>query len=651
MTLDGSARVWLLLALTVLVPGAGLVALAAGSIQAEERLLVAQREARGRDVARVVREGLETRARARLSAVARRLKELSGRGDDPREVLTLEPAALVLDPELRLIVPSPAWSAGGSDLPAPGPALDAALAHEAAGRASEALAAAHTLPASAQQEPAAVALRARTLARLGRKDEALVAERALVAKADAPAATRWHAQERLRLLLVELGHPDAARQAAQEAAEALVREAGRGATPGTTWDALGRACAAARELAGAAAVPSAAAPLLALARAAADLEALGGPVGLAALEPLPEGARRAPLLAGPEAGGAGWLLIAAPQPDGLRAGLLLAGPELAGLVEELTGADRGDLLAELAPPGPGVEPLGAGLHLRVRERQTALGEDLRRRRGLQRGALLAGLVLTIATGALLGARALRRQAELARLRADFVASVTHELRTPVASIRAMAEVLGVGKLEPERQAEYFRAIAQEARRLGRRIEDVLDAARLERGAFHPRPEPVDLLAAAGAAVEALRSAAGSAGLRLVLRPPAAELPLARADPALLERALENLLENALKHGRPPEEDPDPARREIELSLGVDPDGPWVRVTDRGPGIPAAEQPRVFERYFRGQGARERPGAGLGLSIVDSIARAQGGRVALVSEPGQGASFTLHLRAWREEAAS
>lgn len=637
-------RIAWLLGLTVLLPGAGLVAIAAGSIRAEERLLEAQREARRRDLGRAVREAVRERVSSRLAALSERLTGLVERGEDPARLHAADPGALALDADLRLLAPAPAWRSGGADLPAPPAWLLPALQREAQGDAEGALASLAALGTSHGGDPATLAVRARSLARAGRAAEALAADRELAALERAGALRRRFARERALERLLELGRRDEAAREAEAALAALLGPAGAGASAASTWDGLARAAGRVRELAGDTAVPSSAAAMLCLARAAADLELLAPP-GLAALPRLGPDQALASLAAGTEGGGTGWLVVGPPGLGGTRAALLLPRPELAALVAEASaeraGGEASELAVVLAEEG---EELGAGLALAVELRETALGRDLARRRALSRVLLLLGLVLMILVGSGLAWRSVRREAELARLRADFVASVTHELRTPVTSIRAMAEVLGLGKLEGPRQGEYYRAISAEARRLGRRIEDVLDAARLEQGALHARPEAVDLATAAEAAREALAPAAEAAGMRIELAP-AGELPAARVDPALLERALENLLDNALKHGRPPEGEPDPGRRVVTLRVGAEGGAPWVAVEDRGPGIPAHEQPRVFQRYFRGSAAVERPGAGLGLAIVDSIAQAHGGRVALVSRPGQ-TTFTLHLPAWQ-----
>lgn len=638
----GEGRARLLFVATVLAPAVALGAVAATAVAEEARLLAAQREARRRDLALAVRDAVRERVAARAAALDARLAELVRRGEDPAGVRATEPEGLALDAALGLLAPAPPWAAREADPPPPLEALAPAVAAEAAGRPGDALAALGALAAETRRAPQALAVEARALAAAGRRAEALEVDLLLAGRDDAPAAARWAARERRLDGLGALGRAGEARAEARALAAGLVAGGGAGLGPGAWWITL-EALLARLDPADVAALGTAAPAAVRLARAAADLRAHGAD----RLEPLgPVGLRR--LAAGAAGGGDGWLVLG--RPGDVRAALVVGGTELAALVAELgaerAGPDRGELEAALA--GPGGEPgaaLGAGLGVVVEVRQTALGRDLARRRALLRGAVLAALLLTIVGGSLAGARALRRAAELARLRADFVASVTHELRTPVTSIRAMAEVLALGKLDPGRQAEYFRAIGLEARRLGRRIEDALAAARLERGAAQePRPEPVDLRAAVEAAAATLRPAADEAGLRLRLEV-APDLPPARVDPELLERALENLLDNALKHGRPA----DGAGGEVVVRAGLDGAGLAVTVEDQGPGIPPAERAAILEPFARGRGAAGTTGAGLGLWTVASIAAAHGGRVEVGDAPGGGASIVLRLPRWEPPA--
>jgi len=285
----------------------------------------------------------------------------------------------------------------------------------------------------------------------------------------------------------------------------------------------------------------------------------------------------------------------------------------------------------------------AAFHFNVRFYLASRGQMLAAERQHEKwfGALILGAVFAAIVGLLAAQRAFRRQWQLNEEKSNFVSSVSHELRAPIAAVRLMAENLARGKISgPERQDEYFHFIVQECRRLSALIENVLDFSRIEQGRKQYEFEPANLAALAEATVKLLAPYAAEKGVRLEfvpdLRAPIAELLL---DGRALQQAIVNLIDNAVKHSPPGE----------TVTVGIAcPDGNVVHlwVADHGPGIPSAEHEKIFERFYRlgSELRRETQGAGIGLSVVKHIIDAHGGRIRVHSEVGQGSRFTIELPA-------
>ena len=226
------------------------------------------------------------------------------------------------------------------------------------------------------------------------------------------------------------------------------------------------------------------------------------------------------------------------------------------------------------------------------------------------------------------------EAEIARR--DFFTNASHELRTPLATISAAAETLEVAR-RPE-DSQRFRSIIQaEAERMGQLIEEMLALARLESGLTEPKMEVVGMETLLEDAVEIIRPQAEREGLSLLYSGlNGGNETMIVADPELVERALLNLLHNAVKFTE--------AGGSIEvLSEMGDASDPapmiWIRVRDTGIGIEPAEQSRIFQRFYRVDRARQSGGGtGLGLAVVRHIAEVHGGAVSLQSAPGQGSTF-------------
>jgi signal transduction histidine kinase len=217
--------------------------------------------------------------------------------------------------------------------------------------------------------------------------------------------------------------------------------------------------------------------------------------------------------------------------------------------------------------------------------------------------------------------ALARDAERAVL-----LSVSHDLRTPLTSIRGYAEGIEDGTVEPREAAAV---VGREAERLERLVGDLLALARLRQGVLEVRREPVDLRAVAREAEERLRPRAAESGVEVRVEGNAAP---ASADHGRTLQVVSNLLENAIRVS------PEGGRVTISVAPGE------VRVADEGPGIPEEEIPRAFERFrLRARAGRGSPqGAGLGLAIVRELSEAMGGSVGAENLPARGARFTVRL---------
>jgi signal transduction histidine kinase len=243
-------------------------------------------------------------------------------------------------------------------------------------------------------------------------------------------------------------------------------------------------------------------------------------------------------------------------------------------------------------------------------------------------ALRAVLWLSAVAGAvgLVGLRhALAREARaMARERA-FLAGVTHELRTPLTTIRVLGETLAEGRGDPR---DYGTLVAQESERLEALVERVLTLTRIEQV---PRFGPVDPAELLRSAVAVVRPRAERRAARIECRVEDA-LPECRWDEEAVRRALLNLLDNAVSHGR--------EGGRVEVSAEGEGNEVRLSVADDGPGIGRAERRRIFGRFQRGR--TEAPGTGLGLYLVEEVARAHGGRVDLVTAEGRGSTFTLVL---------
>jgi signal transduction histidine kinase len=252
------------------------------------------------------------------------------------------------------------------------------------------------------------------------------------------------------------------------------------------------------------------------------------------------------------------------------------------------------------------------------------------------GLLIGLLVLAIAIGSWLIAADLRRQLTLARQKTDFVSNVSHELKTPLTSIRMFSEMLAEGRVQDEDKRRHFLGIiSAEAARLTRLINNVLDFARMERGEKKYEFTSFDFAVFARDTVESYRPHLEAAGFTLQTLFPSMPV-LIRGDRDALAQVLVNLLSNAEKYSG--------ERKEIQVELEVSGDGVEWRVLDRGLGVPRGCEENIFAQFYRahdslGSGIQ---GSGLGLTLARQIARAHGGDVIYNARDGGGSSFALQL---------
>jgi signal transduction histidine kinase len=351
--------------------------------------------------------------------------------------------------------------------------------------------------------------------------------------------------------------------------------------------------------------------------------------------------------AAPDQGGGPWWM---PFDD--ERWLVSAAPSLAGLPPLLVAVRTDAVLARTPTPASGSaasaaprlpvlddagEPLGPAFPgLRVRVDDSA--DEIRawsHQRALFMLSLGAVMIVALCCGVLFW-RDVTRQLHMAELRAQFVASVSHELRTPLTAIRMFAETLELDRpLGLSARREYLETIVSESERLTRLVNNVLDFSRIERGEKVYHPQPVALARVLDDAARAMRYPLSRHGFELTIDMPD-DLPAVRVDPDAIEQAVLNLLSNAMKYSG--------TARQVALHVTTGVREVVIAVSDRGLGVPASEQTRIFERFYRvptPDNARI-PGTGLGLALVDHIVKGHGGRVEVTSAPGRGSTFAIHL---------
>jgi signal transduction histidine kinase len=266
---------------------------------------------------------------------------------------------------------------------------------------------------------------------------------------------------------------------------------------------------------------------------------------------------------------------------------------------------------------------GLHLYLRYKDRSIEMG-------------LIGFIDLILGAGLFLVYSNVRREVRLSRLKSDFVANVSHELKTPLALIRLFAETLELGRVPTEeKKQQYYRVIHKESHRLTQLINNILDFSRIEAGRREYRAVPADLNRVVAEVLDAYRFSIEQNGF--VLESELFEdLPEVEVDKEALSQALINLINNAIKYSSD--------EKFIRVETARRGDTVRISITDHGIGIAHAEQRKIFEKFYRAEHSlvHETKGSGLGLALVRHIMDAHGGTVELESAVGKGSVFTLVL---------
>jgi len=231
-----------------------------------------------------------------------------------------------------------------------------------------------------------------------------------------------------------------------------------------------------------------------------------------------------------------------------------------------------------------------------------------------------------------------QRAALDRERRELTAAISHDLRTPLASLRAMTEALNDGIVdEPAEIRRYYATMRREIERLSGMIDDLFELSQLDAGALKLERLPISVQDIAAEVVDAMQAAARLAGVELILNVDSSP-PEIEVDGGRIERAIGNLVRNALEHT--------PGGGRVLVSVAATNGNVDLRVADSGSGIAPSDLPHVWERFYRADTSRGRngngDGAGLGLAITRGIVEAHGGSVEAISGGGDGATFVLRL---------
>ncbi|TET34366.1 MAG: sensor histidine kinase [Planctomycetota bacterium] len=252
-------------------------------------------------------------------------------------------------------------------------------------------------------------------------------------------------------------------------------------------------------------------------------------------------------------------------------------------------------------------------------------------------ALISVLVVSLLLGVFLVLRFIRKELELTRLRASFVSNVSHELKTPLTSIRMFGEMLKLDRVPDEnKRREYYDIISAESERLTKLIDNVLDFSRLEAGKKSYSFAPADPVEVVRRTLQVFSYYMQEQDFE-VRTSFDEDVPVIQMDQDALSRSVLNLLSNAVKYSR--EED-----RIIDVSVKLVEGHVRISVRDRGIGIREEDLERIFDKFYRA-GSREIPevsGTGLGLTLVQAVATAHGGQIDVQSSPGKGSIFTIAL---------
>ncbi len=288
-------------------------------------------------------------------------------------------------------------------------------------------------------------------------------------------------------------------------------------------------------------------------------------------------------------------------------------------------------LLELQHGGP-----NRGVNLTELQATTEYQNLVSRQERRRRMVLAEGIFFTfcLAFGLYVINRAAKREMELSRQRRNFLLSITHELKSPIAAIRLILETLQRRQLQPDQLQKLYNNGMRDANRLQNLVESLLLAARLDDN-WRPAPEPIQLPEIALEIIHSLKLRFPDAEFQTDFP---ADLPPVLADKSGMTAALQNLLENAVKYSKP--------QARVRLSIVRENQKNIVRVADQGIGIPNSERAHVFEKFYRigNEDTRQTTGTGLGLYIVKQVVEAHRGRIQIHDNKPQGTVFTIELPA-------
>lgn len=249
---------------------------------------------------------------------------------------------------------------------------------------------------------------------------------------------------------------------------------------------------------------------------------------------------------------------------------------------------------------------------------------------------LITVMLAMIFGAIMTTRMMSRELELARMKSDFVSTVSHEFRSPLTSIRQLAEMLQSGRvLSDERRKRYYDVILEQSERLSLMVGNILDLARIDEQRFNLEYEQVDMKQLLNSIVVRARQQGGEEEIPIGLNIDD-NLPPVFVDPGAITHIMTNLIDNAIKYSS--------ERPKVTIAAHADHHNIVITVEDQGVGIPKGETEKVFERFYRtgDEFTRKVKGSGLGLALVRELVYAHGGTIKLSSEPHKGSTFTIRL---------
>jgi two-component system sensor histidine kinase SenX3 len=332
-------------------------------------------------------------------------------------------------------------------------------------------------------------------------------------------------------------------------------------------------------------------------------------------------------------------VVSSAVPDGVDQ--VIEALESAGVVidpsNNVVKASPGALSYGLVWNGALVHPELVQLVDQVRRNGDPVTEELQ----LTRGPFGEASIYLSVRVARLGARYVLLLAEdrtesyrLEEVRRDFIANISHELKTPIGAVGLLAEALVSASKQPEQVKKFAKRLTKESERLARITKEIIELSRLQATDTLTRTEPVDIDVVVASAIDRNRVAAEAHEVRLVSGGDAGAEVF--GDETLLITAVDNLISNAIQYS--------PSGSRVGIGVSITDSVVEIAVTDQGVGIPEDEIDRVFERFFRTDPARSRNtgGSGLGLSIVKHVVQNHGGDIRVWSQPGRGSTFTIRL---------